>query len=73
MSLKCRYKRLQMERALDLEEIGENDIFKINWLQAMQWIQEEWESTPCEVIQNCWRHTNTVNLDSLRELLNVTD
>ena len=42
-ALKCRYRRLQMCRALDFIDIGKSNIYKVDVLQGMRWIRKAWE------------------------------
>lgn len=62
-AVKCRYRRLQIARVLDYIDIGERNIYKVDVLQAMRWIQKCWNELPAEAIYNCWRHTKLVDGD----------
>jgi len=42
--------------ALDQEEAGERDIFKVNLLEAMLMAKEAWEHITSDTIAHCWRH-----------------
>lgn len=58
-NLKAIYRRMFCERALDLDDADEPDVFKINLLEAMLQTKEAWASVKAESIANCWRHTGT--------------
>ena len=55
--VKALYRRALCERALDLEEAGKEDLFKINVLEAMQTLKKSWAEVKPSTIANCWRHT----------------
>jgi len=40
-----------------LEEAGEQDIYKINLLEAMLMAQEAWKEVTAATIAHCWNHT----------------
>jgi len=43
-------------RALDLDEAGESDIYKINLLEAMCMARKAWKSVDKTTLKNCWKH-----------------
>lgn len=43
--------------ALDLNEAGEHNIYKINLLEAMQMAKKAWAAVSALTITNCWNHT----------------
>jgi hypothetical protein len=53
---KRRYRRKQLDHAIDLDEAGVRDIFKVDQLRAMNWIKECWSQVPDDAIANCWKH-----------------
>jgi len=59
-SMKVRYWRLQMERALDLCHEKFKKIYKVGVLTAMRWFKKVWEELPSSTIANCWRHIGLV-------------
>ena len=59
-AMKKRYRSFQLQRALDLEEIGHKNIFNVDVLQAMKWSQEAWDSVGPATIENCWRHSGVL-------------
>lgn len=56
-SPKCRYRRRQIKRALDLTNLAKTNIYAIDQLQAMRCICAEWSTMPSEVIANSWIYT----------------
>jgi len=44
-------------RAIDLEEAGETDIYKINLLEAMVMARDAWAAVKASTIEHCWEHT----------------
>ncbi|KAG6885130.1 hypothetical protein C0995_009563, partial [Termitomyces sp. Mi166 len=55
--IKAHYRCAFCGRALDLDEAGERDIYKINLLEGMLMVTEAWNTIDSETIQNCWDHT----------------
>lgn len=49
-----------MSSALDLEEIGESEIYKIDKLRAMHWITEAWTDILSNEILNFFMHTKLI-------------
>ena len=70
-ALKCRYRRLQMGRALNFIDMVESNIYKVNVLHGMRWIRKAWEEMDIRVIRNCWCHTKVVgeNVDVNGEMV----
>ena len=59
-TIKCTkaiYRNLICICALDCDEVDEEDIFKLNILEAMVMMKEAWGEMTSETIENCWRHT----------------
>ncbi|KAI1000312.1 hypothetical protein K3495_g7883, partial [Podosphaera aphanis] len=56
-SFKRRYRRYQLQAAIDLDEQGATDIYKVDQLTAMRWCKAAWEDIPPSVVANCFRHT----------------
>jgi len=54
---KAHYRRAFCERAIDLDEAGEDDIYKINLLEVMMMANDAWDAISAETIRNCWNHT----------------
>jgi hypothetical protein len=42
---------------VELDEGGEEDIYKINLLQVMLMVWEAWDAVMPETIADCWKHT----------------
>ncbi|CAG8595685.1 164_t:CDS:2, partial [Dentiscutata heterogama] len=47
--------------AIDRDEAGEKDIYKIDQLQAMKWIKIAWSEVSAEMIRRCWFRTKIVS------------
>lgn len=60
VSLKARYLKSQYERALDLIDAGEKNIYKLDQLTGMRSVQKIWEELPGGIIRNCWLHIGLV-------------
>ena len=58
--LKAIFRRLILCRSLDCEE--EEEVFAINQLEAMQLLEEAWNSIKQSTIANCWQHTGILPL-----------
>jgi hypothetical protein len=43
--------------AIELDEAGATDIYKINLLEVMLMTKAAWDAVSAETIQNCWNHT----------------
>ncbi|KAJ7224681.1 DDE superfamily endonuclease-domain-containing protein [Mycena pura] len=54
---KAHYRRAYCSRAIELDEAGARDIYKINILEAMCMAKEAWNAVTPETIAHCWRHT----------------
>ena len=54
---KALYRRALCLRAIDRDEAGELDIYKLNILEAMILAKESWQEVTDTTIKNCWRHT----------------
>ena len=53
---KAIYRQMFCPQAVDLNEVGEDDIYKINLLEAIKMAQEGWDQIEKKTIQNCWKH-----------------
>lgn len=62
---KAHYRNQYCQRALDLDEAGERDIYKIHLLQGMLMATKAWERVTPDTIWNCWNHTG-IQRDSIR-------
>lgn len=54
---KAHYRQALCQRALDLDDAGEQEIYKINLAEAMFMANDAWHSITPETIRNCWDHT----------------
>ncbi|KIJ47021.1 hypothetical protein M422DRAFT_164430, partial [Sphaerobolus stellatus SS14] len=55
--LKAHYRHAFCMRALDLEEMEERDIYKIQINEAMYLAKDAWDAVSQETITHCWNHT----------------
>jgi len=62
---KAHYHRAFCIRALDLDEAGERDIYKINLLEGMMMAREAWNAVEPSTIKNCWDHTGIQHTDKI--------
>lgn len=61
-AFKRHYRHYQLQNAIDLEERGTNkNIYKVDQLQAMNWVRMAWKEISKETIQNCWKHTAIIS------------
>jgi len=56
-TLKALYRKAFCLRAVELDEAGEREIYKINLLESMLMVKEAWNQVEASTIRNCWRHT----------------
>ena len=54
---KAHYRVLFCQRALELDAIREEDIFKIDICEAMLMAKEAWDAVQPTTIEHCWNHT----------------
>ena len=54
---KAHYRKAFCARAIDMDDAGEEDIYKINLLEVMLMARQAWDAVSPETIANCWRHT----------------
>lgn len=54
---KAHYRRSFCLRAIELDEVGERDIYKMDLLKAMKMARQAWDHVQSETIKNCWDHT----------------
>jgi hypothetical protein len=59
-TLKALYKKSILMRSLDREESGEADIFKLDMLEAIHFLEAAWERVSLVTIANCWNHTGII-------------
>lgn len=55
--LKALYRREFCHRAIELDDAGEREIYKINLLEGMMMVQRAWNQVSQQTIANCWNHT----------------
>ena len=66
-AIKLRYRRRQMEFAVDMAEVGKGDIYKVDILSAMRWLTDVWNEITADTIFNCWRVTGIMGSDMTTE------
>jgi hypothetical protein len=54
---KAHYRQGFCHRALELDDAGEQDIYKISLVEAMFMAKDAWDAISSETIKNCWGHT----------------
>ena len=54
---KALYRRMFCLRALELDDTGQADIYKIDLLEAMLMAKKAWERVSSTTIKACWDHT----------------
>jgi len=54
---KAHYRKQFCRRAVELDELGEREIFKIDLKEAMEMAMEAWDAVTPETIKHCWDHT----------------
>jgi hypothetical protein len=56
-AFKRRYRKLHLQSAIDREECGEAELYKVDQLTAMRWCRAAWGDVSMETIANCFRRT----------------
>ena len=54
---KAHYWKAFCAHAVDMDEAGEEDVYKINLLEVMLMARQAWDAVSAETIANCWKHT----------------
>ena len=54
---KAHYQNNFCQRAIQLDEAGERDIYKINLREGMMMAEEAWKAVSAMTIAHCWDHT----------------
>ena len=54
---KAHYRKAFCAHAVDMDEAGEEDVYKINLLEVMLMVRQAWDAVGAETIANCWKHT----------------
>ena len=55
---KVHYHKAFCLQAIELNDAGVNNIYKINLFEAMLMVKEAWDAVSPETIKNCWKHTD---------------
>ena len=53
---KAHYYHAFCRRAIELDDAGEDDIYKITLLEAMLMVKDAWAAIMPATISNCWKH-----------------
>ena len=56
---KAHYRTKFCQRAIKLDEAGEEDIYKIDLKEAMIMAEVAWDEVSGETIKHCWNHMQT--------------
>src|SRR5437868_4336836 len=54
---KAHYRHAFCSHALNLDDAGEHDIYKLNLLEAMLMANDAWNTVDSTTIQHCWDHS----------------
>jgi DDE superfamily endonuclease len=54
---KAHYRSRLCQRAIDLDEAGEAEIYKINLLEGIMTANAAWKAVTAETVKHCWDHT----------------
>ena len=54
---KAHYRKHFCQRAIDLDEAGQHDIYTISLKEGMELAEAAWEAITAETIRHCWDHT----------------
>lgn len=56
-TMKALYRKVFCLRAIELNDAGERDIYKIDLLEGIMLVMEAWSNVQAATIVNCWNHT----------------
>jgi len=59
---KAHYRQAFCKRAIELDEAGEHEIYKIDLLEGMIMAQTAWKEILPSTIEHCWAHTGIQRL-----------
>ena len=54
--VKAHYRKAFCLQAIELDEVGEDNIYKINLLEVMLMVRAAWDAISAKSITNCWNH-----------------
>lgn len=60
-AFKRHYRRLHLQSALDRDEAGETNLYKVDQLTAMRWSLLAWSEVSSTTIESCFRHTGLMD------------
>uniref|UniRef100_A0AAV1UMG8 DDE-1 domain-containing protein n=1 Tax=Peronospora matthiolae TaxID=2874970 RepID=A0AAV1UMG8_9STRA len=60
-AFKRHYRRLHLHNALDRDDAGAADLYKVNQVTAMRWSLMAWSEISSTTIANCFKHTGLMN------------
>ena len=64
---KAYYQRFFCSRALDLDEAGEADIYKLNLLEGILMVKRAWNEVDNLTLKHCWEHTMIQEASTLHD------
>ena len=71
-AFKCQMRKQQLAYALDILDHEENpNPYKVDQLTAMRWAKIAWATMQSTVIQNCWRHTGLLTMETAVETTEI--
>jgi hypothetical protein len=59
-TFKAMHRKAFCARAIDMDEAGEPDVYKIDILEAMLMAKRAWAEVSAETISHCWKHTGII-------------
>lgn len=72
-AMRVRYRRRQMEHAVDLLDTNAFDLYKSNILISMRQLSKIWKEWSIDTIRNCWGTTGIVSGDDCVDYLEQSD
>ncbi len=72
--LKTRYRKNQYNRALTLiENENTKDLYIVNILQAMNWVNTNWQEIDRKIIHNCWKKTGLISSITIENAVDIEE
>ena len=53
---KAHYHKAFSSPTIDMDDAGEEDIYRINLLEIMLIVRQAWDAVTPQTIENCWQH-----------------
>lgn len=70
-AFKRRYRRLYIQRAVEIEEAGGTNLYKVDLLTAMQCAKASWNEITANTIHNCFCHTKVSSLSMISQIIHI--